>query len=323
MVVNFEDKYTKDINNIYNVFAKRVCYKILNCEEFNTVFVNNEYFAKEHTFVLLIDDKVQGFICGCTGDSIPKGDVRGYITCLALADEFNTQENSAKLLQKLEQSFAKKGKQQCAVTFFNPMRLSWVIKGTQNHVHNNAPGIPTDTELYSIMQENAYKTITTECAMYMDLASFYMPQSIAQKESELAKKGYTFEFYNSSKHKGLTQMLDALNSEEWSTVIPKAAEQGEKVLVALDGNMVAGFTGPIYPEPSGRGYFAGIGIAPNWQGKKLGTVLFYKLCQAEKDCGGKYMSLFTGKENPAQRIYSGAGFRVVREFAVMLKEIQG
>ena len=33
------------------------------------------------------------------------------------------------------------------------------------------------------------------------------------------------------------------------------------------------------------------------------------------------MSLFTGEENPARFIYLGAGFRVVRTFGVLLKEL--
>ncbi len=321
MIINFDEQYKRDIHNLYNEFAKRVNYQNLNEEEFDTIFTNSKFFTSEHTFLLIENNIVQGFICGCTGDDIPKGDVRGYFTCLALSDEFNNSKNAVKLLNKLEQSFAKKGKTQCVVTFFNPMRLPWVIKNTQNHVHNNAPGIPKDIELCDIMIENSYKAITTECAMYMELSNYNIPPKIVQKEKDLAQKDYTIEFYDETKHTGLNEMLNALNSEEWSRVIPESVEKNQKVLVALEGNTVAGFTGPIYPETSGRAYFAGIGVAPNWEGKGLGTVLFYKLCQAEKDCGSKYMSLFTGKENPAQNIYKGAGFNVVREFAVMIKDI--
>ena len=35
---------------------------------------------------------------------------------------------------------------------------------------------------------------------------------------------------------------------------------GMELLVGLEGNRCAGFTGPIYPESTGRGYFAGLGV---------------------------------------------------------------
>ena len=53
----------------------------------------------------------------------------------------------------------------------------------------------------------------------------------------------------------------------------------------------------------------------------LGTLLFHRLLEEERKAGSRYMSLFTGEENPARFIYLGAGFRVVRTFGVLLKEL--
>ena len=116
-------------------------------------------------------------------------------------------------------------------------------------------------------------------------------------------------------------MLSALGNSMWSSEIPAAASAGQYLLVGLKGHTVAGFTGPIYPEPSGRGYFAGLGVAPQYEGHGLGTLLFNRLCLAERACGAQYMSLFTGVNNPAQRIYQAAGFTPRRYFAVMIKEL--
>ncbi len=151
----------------------------------------------------------------------------------------------------------------------------------------------------------------------------------------------------------------------WQQEISAAAQAGQQVLVGLSGHTCAGFTGPIYPEETGRGYFAGIGVAPQYGRHGLGTLLFYRLLEQEQAAGAKYMSLFTGQTNPAKQIsnksipapdserfgpsascsrscklwntrntpfsplaltsatliYSGAGFREVRTFGVMLKEL--
>ena len=53
----------------------------------------------------------------------------------------------------------------------------------------------------------------------------------------------------------------------------------------------------------------------------LGTLLFYRLCQAEKEAGARYMSLFTGEKNPARHIYERAGFEAVRTFGILRKAL--
>ena len=129
------------------------------------------------------------------------------------------------------------------------------------------------------------------------------------------------ERYDASRHTGLNEMVDALQNPMWSAEIPAAGETGMDLLVGLKDNTCAGFTGPVYPEKTGRGYFAGLGVAPQYEGHGLGTLLFYRLLEREKQVGSHYMSLFTGEDNHARFIYLGAGFRIVRTFGVLLKEL--
>ena len=137
----------------------------------------------------------------------------------------------------------------------------------------------------------------------------------------MAANGYTVARYDPAVHQGLEEMVASLDNAMWSAEIPAAGRDGMDLLVGLKGDTCAGFTGPVYPEDTGRGYFAGLGVAPAYEGNGLGTLLFYRLLQREKEVGARYMSLFTGEENHAQQIYLGAGFRVVRKFGVMLKEL--
>jgi Acetyltransferase (GNAT) family. len=91
------------------------------------------------------------------------------------------------------------------------------------------------------------------------------------------------------------------------------------VLVAAREGRVVGFAGPMIRQKNGRGYFTGIGVVKEHEGHGLGTILFYKLCKEEKAVGAGYMSLYTGADNPAGKIYRQAGFVTVQEFAVMRK----
>lgn len=306
---------------LWNTVGISMGYAPLNGTDFDALFLKHPDFSPKYTFLLEENGEVLGFVNGCTGDHIPRGNERGYVTCLLLKPPADTQENAVSLLAALEDAFRKAGRRYSAVTFFNPIRLPWVIPGTDGHQHNNAPGVATDLPLNGWMQGFGYRETTRECAMYRPLGDFQMPQAVLDKAQAMANAGYTVDRYDPKKHQGLKEMVDALENPVWSQEIPEAGQKGMKLLVGLSGNVCAGFTGPVYPEKTGRGYFAGIGVAPQYQHHGLGKLLFYRLLQAEQEAGAHYMSLFTGETNPAHFIYQEAGFRVVRTFSVLLKEL--
>lgn len=307
--------------HIWNTAGVRDGFAPLDQGDFEQILLNHPDFSPEFTFVLEEEGKILGFCNGCTGDHIPRGKERGYVSCVLLANEADSDENAALLLDALEDAFRKAGRIHGAVTCFNPIRLPWVIPGTDNHQHNNAPGIAIDIPLYQRMLNRGYKEGSRERAMYLDLAQYETPQWIEEKAQRMAEKGRTVGRYDPQLHTGLEEMVEALGNPMWSAEIPAAGRNGMDLLVALQDNVCAGFTGPVYPEKTGRGYFAGIGVAPQFEKRGFGTLLFYRLLDREKETGAQYMSLFTGEENHAGEIYIGAGFRVVRRFAVMLKEL--
>lgn len=321
MIRNYLPADASALLGLWNTAGAAMGYAPLSKTKFEQLLLEHPDFSAEYTFVLEEKGEILGFANGCTGDHIPRGDVRGYISCLILKKEADTQENTALLLNALEDAFRKAGRASSAVTFFNPIRLPWIIPGTPGHQHNNAPGVATDLKLHERMLSYGYKEATQECAMYLDLADYTTPDWVEAKAAKMAAEGCTVARYDAAKHSGLREMVDALQNPMWSAEIPAAGEAGLDLLVGLCGNECAGFTGPVYPEETGRGYFAGIGVAPRYERRGLGTLLFYRLLQREKEVGSQYMSLFTGIDNHAKQIYLGAGFRIVRTFGVMLKEL--
>ena len=321
MIRNYTPADATALLDLWNTAGAAMGYAPVTKEKFEKLLLNHRDFSPAFTFLLEEQGAVLGFINGCTGDHIPRGDIRGYVSCLILRKEAETEENTLLLLNALEDAFRKAGRIHSAVTFFNPIRLPWIIPGTDGHQHNNAPGVALDLPLHDRMIAHGYREATQECAMYLDLANFSMPRWIEEKAEKMAAKGYTVARYDATRHTGLNEMVEALNNPMWSAEIPAAGESGMDLLVGLKDNVCAGFTGPVYPEDTGRGYFAGIGVAPMYEKNGLGTLLFYRLLQREQEVGSKYMSLFTGVDNHAKQIYLGAGFRIVRTFGVMLKEL--
>ncbi len=319
---NYTRSDAPDVLRLWNtVGAETMGYAPQNDEGLDALLLRHPNFSEKHSFVLTDGEGISGFVSGVTGDGLAQGRIRGYFSCLLLDKDADSDENTELLLCALEDSFRAEGKSAAAVTCFNPVRLPWIIPGTEEHQHNNMPGIPTDTALYRRMLRLGWVEAATEQAMHLDLKAFEYPEKMREKERRMAENGYFVDWYQEGVHQGVDEMVESLGNSMWSEEIPPAAHNGMRLLVGLEGNTVAGFTGPVYPEPTGRGYFAGIAVGPGFQNHGLGSLLFYKLCQAEKDCGARYMSLFTGINNHAQNIYKSAGFETKRYFAVMIKEL--
>lgn len=322
MIVNYTDQYIDGIIDLWNRTAVKDDYKELTRDRFQDIFINNPYFDPEGTFVLIDEGTVTGFACGCVGRDLPLGEKSGYITCIILSQGMQEQQRFSFLLEKLEQYFVQNGKQQSEVLFFNPMLLPWYIPNTPKHEHNNAPGAPVGSYYHTFLLQNGYVERARECAMYLNLDGFSVSDYMKKKEQESIRDGYEVTLFDASRHFGVKKMLNGFDNPLWQKEITDCTKNGVPVVVAAKQNEVVGFAGPVIRQPTGRGYFSGIGVHPQHEGHGLGSVLFFKLCEAFQGIGTDYMSLYTGVENPAMRIYKHAGFVPVKEFAVMRKEFK-
>lgn len=300
---------------LWNEAGAEFGYAPLTEPEFRAILPEHPNFSEEFTFILEEMGNVRGFINGCGREAV------GYISCLLLATEADTEENTALLIRTLEDAFRRAGKEKIAVSFFNPIRLPWVIPGTGDHQHNNMPGVPVDLPLYQHLLSLGYGEVSREVGLHYELQNHVTPEWVEKKAEEMARRGYTVASYDRCRHRGLKEMVDSLGNPVWSEEIPAAADGGLDLLVGLKEDVCAGFTGPVYPEKTGRGYLSGVAVAPRYERNGLGTLLFYRLLEKEREVGARYMSIFTGIHNPAKRIYLEAGFRIARTFAVMEKEL--
>ncbi|TJY42299.1 GNAT family N-acetyltransferase [Cohnella pontilimi] len=321
MLISWDDRYLHDVIDLWNAEAVKDGYKEMTEESFARTFTGHPNFDPEAAFLLVEDGRAVGFACGCTGDELPLGDVAGYITCIVLAGDRRTDDRYNEMLGALENRFRELGKKQAEVLFFNPMMLPWYIPNTPKHEHNNAPGVPVESDLYRFLLRAGYTDRARQHAMYLPLAGFRVPEEIRDKEAKALSEGYSVELYDAGKVVGVEVMLEALGNPLWKREISQSTASGVPVVMASCRGAAAGFAGPVIRQENGRGYFAGIGVHPDHEGHGLGSILFNKLCEAFRNIGTEYMSLYTGYNNPALRIYEKAGFQKVKEFAVMRREL--
>lgn len=306
---------------LWNREATKYDYKPFTEQQFQDTFINHAHFDAECMWVGCNEQGIAGFAAGCSGDDLPLGDVAGYITTVIIDSGAASLELYDAFVLRMETRFRQLGKSQAEVLFFNPVKLKWTIPGAPQHEHNNAPGISKDQPLYDALIARGYADRATQCGMYLKLGDFSVPEDIAGKESKANREGYQVTHYVPAVHKGLDAMLAALQNPQWEKDVAAYVKNGEPLVVAVYGDEVVGFAGPVMVEPDGRAFFCGIGVHPEHEGHGLGSVLFFRMVEAFQTSGCQYISLFTGSNNPALRIYQQAGFQIEKQFAILRREL--
>ena len=193
-VVPYQAEHHDKVYELWKISGINQGYAPLSEEEFDSLLLCHRVFCPKFAFVLLEEKEICGFICGCSADDIPEAADAGFFTCLFILPQYDTIKNVKILLDALESSFQKAGKKKIMCSYFNPIRLPWMIPDTKGCQHNNAPGIAIDLPLYEKMIQCGYRDRVRECAMYLDLSGFEIPDTILEKEKKASEEGYTIEW---------------------------------------------------------------------------------------------------------------------------------
>lgn len=328
-IVEFNDSYISEVVKLWNKSCStEMPYKPFTEQSFKEKFINNIHFSYEGTFVAVEDGEIVGFANGLFKKEFLPGETfentPGYLTFVIVDKEYRNRGYGSSLLKAVEDFLINSGKKMIQIIFFNPINLEWYIPGSENrHDHPNAPGVDVDGTGFEFFKRHGYIVRTNEVSMYLDLAQFELDEKSIRKMEELKEKGINIEYFNENKHRGFDDLFDDLKNELWRKEIKDnlALSNPFPVIVASDNGHICGFTGPVEVQESGRGKFSGIGVDSKHQGLGIGKLLFFMLCESFKKEGAGFMSLFTGIDNNARRMYEAAGFNVVKTWAVMRKEV--
>lgn len=274
----------------------------------NLVLLNESDFLTsliyEKVVIVSQNESIDGFLSCCIVEDI------AYISLV-----FGEELIKRKLIASLEVELLKRDVKEIWIHFFNPIKLAWYPK--KDVIHPGVQGVVLDSELYNIYHDLGFINNSFQQTYYQDLKDFHF-------DDKLHKSNVYVDFYNPAKHYGLKEFANEIGVKSWCDEIINNSnlENPLPLIVALDNELVIGFTGPLKLEYNHRGYFAGIGLLEKYRGMGLGKQLFFILCQELKNIGAQYMTFFTGTNNPARFIYLSAGFEVVETFVTMKKRIK-
>lgn len=331
VIERFELLHLPQVLRLWNqsVSCGEMLYRPLTDTYFHDKFLDGKHHENELLLVAREAGAIRGFIAGCRLSSFLPGqndmNTPGYLTMLLVDKDVRRQGIGSVLLSHLEDVFRALGKKTAAVSSLNPVNLDWVIPGTMGHEHNNAPGVDEAGPAYSFLQKRGYLPQAHEVAMYLNLADFQRQPNIEDKRNALRQQGITAGLYNPALAYEFDTMCDRVKSEYWRKVLREEVNSPKPrpILAATIPGHIVAFTGPVDRQDNGRGWFTGICTDPLYEKRGIATVLFSDLMEQFIQAGALYSTLFTGTENHAQRLYLKTGFRPVRHFAIMEKQLEG
>ena len=258
------------------------------------------------------------FLPGETAENTP-----AYLSFVYVWPECRRQGYGTALLRAFEEEAGKAGKHSAAVHDRNPLALPWTCKRVPHHYHNTIPGVDTESDGYRLLCACGYEAARFECSMYIDLAGWKAPADLPARQEALRKAGIETGHYDPAWNLEYDSFFTHVGVEYWRetfrTEITK--ERPRKIPAAWTKDRLIGFTGPVDLEPTGRGWFSGICVDPDYSGKGIATVLFNLLLEDFVAEGASFTSLFCEIGGAAQKTYRKAGMIPVRYFAYMRKEI--
>lgn len=248
----------------------------------------------------------------------------GYLSFLCVHPDHRRRGVGSRLMERLEASLsAVAGIEKLEAVFHCPVHLPWYIPAGEGDWHPCLPGVDMDSPLYTLLRRRGWSDFAVQNAYYRCLKGYTVPPAQDERRAALLSEGIELTLYDPTRHHGLPELFENIRNPGWAAEVLSHTDR--PIVVAVDqraDGLVVAYTGPLSVSGHpGRGNFCGIGTRTDYRGRGIGKLVFCEMCRRHAEGGADFMSLYTGTNNPARLIYEAAGFRVVRRFADMRKEL--
>jgi GNAT superfamily N-acetyltransferase len=243
-------------------------------------------------------------------ENAPSDADRGYVTLFGVLPAHRRQGIGSALLKEAEAYLRAQNRKLVMISSYAP---GYFIPGVDVAAYE--PALP-------FLAKNGYKEVYRPLAMECPLwPPFSVPQWVEEKRKQRESEGFRFTPYTPA----LTlPLLDFTRKEfpgDWVRVVRTAADrilQGDnpsRLVIAHRDGTVYGFS------HFDNERFGPIGTAQASRGQGLGQILMYQTLQAQRSANFRAAWFLWSDDKTAARIYSAAGFKETRRFALMRKEL--
>ncbi|MBV9864185.1 MAG: GNAT family N-acetyltransferase [Abitibacteriaceae bacterium] len=234
----------------------------------------------------------------------------GYITLLGVTPSVQRQGIGSQLLQHAEGYLRSQQRQTVLISPYPP--------------HYFIPGV--DVKAYDsglrFFKKHSYQEVYRPLAMETSLWDRQPPRWVQERKVQLEKEGMTFTFYDMDLTLALLEFAGREFGGDWVRFARDAmnailkGDAPTRLAIAHQQGIVLGFS--HYENER----FGPIGVAATQRGHGIGKVLMYQTLQGMREQGLRTAWFLWTDDATAQRIYVDAGFKEVRRFALLRKELR-
>jgi ribosomal protein S18 acetylase RimI-like enzyme len=264
-----------------------------------------------------VDSQPAGYILAIARqtplENAPNDSDRGYITLFGVLPGFRRQGVGGALLEAAEEYLRFQGRKSVWISPYAPGYF--------------APGV--DVEAYAeglaFLAKRGYEEVYRPISMEAPLWSFAVPDWVQKREADHRTEGVAYTQFTPALIRPLIEFAERAFQGDWVRVCRQAAlkildgDNPQRLQIALDNRN---------PTPVVLGFshfdgerFGPIGVDPEQRGRGIGQVLMYRTLQAQRDAGLRTAWFLWSDDKTAARLYDAAGFKIVRRFALLKKEL--
>lgn len=241
-------------------------------------------------------------------NAAPDGE-RGYITLLAVKTAEQRKGVGTRLVAEAEDYLRAAKRSVVMVSSYAP---NYFVPGVDVHAYEAG---------LRFFKKCGYEEVYRPIAMEAALWNWSIPEWVANKERELRAQGVEFVDFSPGL---VTALLEFAKSEfpgDWVRVVREtsarivAGESATRLMAAVEKGKVLAFS--HYENER----FGPIGVAAAQRGRCLGQVLMFRTLAAQREAGLRSAWFLWSDDKTAQRLYNAAGFREIRRFALLRKQL--
>lgn len=253
-------------------------------------------------FVLSLARQVPHFLDGLQPET-------AWITAFGVHPDFRHQGIGRALFERALARLGALGKKEVLISPYTP---NYFVPGVD---------LAAYPQTITFLHQTGWQTLDEPISMHVDTTGFQIPLEISAQEQALAAEGFAIRPVTSADLPELMTFIARHFGWDWvrhaqDYLLELFSPGSDQIcfLVATQHGRIAGYC------QQRRERFGPFGVDPSLRGKGIGRVLLFN-CLSAMLAKGFHSAWFLWTGRDAARLYSVAGFKEVRQFAVLKKTL--